>query len=127
MFTPIYEDPELEVARLAAAPLGSSNHSLSRLPVTIEGYLGDLVVELPTKDERDESFTIIVVPFLRHPDTSEDRKMPFKRHAGHWDCIVVASDHTSYPVGGHRLSISEAELVRGTLRTFELATSPVAV
>lgn len=118
MFPQIYEDPELEVARLAAAPEGSTNHRLSKLPVNITGPLDDLLIELPSTTADDH--TLVVVPFRRDRD-DEPRTLPMKRHRGFWACIVVASNHPSYPVGGHRLNISESELVRGKLRTIELA------
>jgi hypothetical protein len=43
----------------------------------------------------------------------EEEPRPRKRHAGWWNCAVVASDRPSYPVGGYRLSIPAAELARG--------------
>jgi hypothetical protein len=46
MFNDIPEAPEAEVARFAAAPVGSQSHSLSLLPVKIRGPLGDLMIEL---------------------------------------------------------------------------------
>lgn len=32
---------------------------------------------------------------------------------GHWKCVVVHSDHPSYPVGGYDVSIPTEELSRG--------------
>jgi len=133
MFKTLFEDPSLEIARLAAAPEGSINHAMSLLPVLIHGVLDDLMIELPDTDLvsgiATRTHTIIVVPFLRH--VSEDEKntppsMPFKLHRGYWDCIVVASDSPSYPVGGHRINVSESQLVRGILRTFDLTSSSAA-
>jgi len=124
VFIDLFETPEVEVARLAEAPVGSLNHSLSLLPVNIKGWLEDLMIELPLFAGPDRSHTVIVVPFERYKD-QDDEPLPKRRHRGHWRCIVVDSDHPSYPVGGHRLSIPESQLVRGTLRTFELA-SPVS-
>lgn len=121
MFKDIFEAPEAEVARLAEAPAGSTSHALSLLPVNILGPLDDLMIELPQKDNGAEH-RIVVVPYQRYKD-DEKQSTPFKRHRGWWACIVVASNHPSYPVGGHRLAISEAELVRGTLRTLELTGS----
>lgn len=120
-----YEDPELEVARLAAAPEGSQSHALSKLPVNIEGHLADLLIELPHLDT-EIPHTMVVVPFRRNRGEGEDGPLPHRRHNGSWACIVVASDHPNYRAGGHRLDISEAELVRGTIRPLELATSPAA-
>jgi len=125
VFETIYEAPELEVARLAAAPEGSQSHALSKLPVNITGRLDDLAIVLPrTQDGADH--TMVVVPFERYRDT-EERVFPLKRHHGAWRCIVVASDHPSYPVQGNRLCISESELVRGTLVTFDLSTAAATV
>lgn len=117
MFKDLFEAPEAEVARLAEAPEGSKTHALSLLPVNILGPLDDLMIELPL--EAGWNLTVVVVPFKRVQRSEEERanrEMPFRRHDGWWDCIVIASDHPSYPVGGHRLSIPEAELVRGTIR-----------
>lgn len=117
-FKNLIETPEAEVARLAAAPEGSKLHALAGLPVTITEWPGDLVIELPWAKTglANEPHRVVVVPFKYIPDSrsESDTALPHRRHAGWWDCIVVASDHPSYPVGGHRLSIPEAELVRGT-------------
>jgi hypothetical protein len=125
MFIDIFEAPEVEIARLAASPEGSKSHALASLPVNIQGWLEDRMIELPHEAGWDEH-TVVVVPFKYHRGSDEKREMPFKRHTGSWDCIVIASDHPSYPVGGHRLCVSESELVRGTLRTLELGTSAAA-
>lgn len=125
MVIKLYEDPELEVARLAAAPVGSTNHRLSTLPVNLEGPLDDLVIELPDLYPGSNR-RMVVVPFKRTGNGTEaGEEMPFRRHAGYWGCIVVASNDPSYQVGGHRLDISEAELVRGTLRTPDIGTEPL--
>lgn len=113
------ETAEAERDRLAACPEGSINHELSKLPVTITGPLQDLLIELPWKHtERGEHrrHRVVVVPFEYRGDSrpeSEQETLPRRRHAGWWACAVVASDHPSYPVGGYRLSIPTAELVRG--------------
>lgn len=121
MTVKIYEDAELEVARLAAAPEGSTNHRLSALPVNIEGPLDDLVIELPSLDP-DTNRRVVVVPFKRTGYDDTDRELPLPRHDGYWGCIVIASNDPSYKVGGHRLDISEHELVRGALRTPDIGT-----
>jgi hypothetical protein len=122
VFKNLFEAPEVEAARLAESPAGSINHSLSSMPVNIHGFLEDLMIEMPHRD--DAQHTIIVVPFERYKDIVDadaEPVVPIRLHTGTWRCIVVASDHPSYPVGGHRIAVSEAELVRGTLRTFDLA------
>lgn len=123
MFKNFFEAPEAEVARLAESPVTSINHTLSTLPVNIEGDLQDLMIQMPRMGA-DDTHTMIVVPFLRvklHADEiAAQRVLPHKRHTGWWTCLVVASDNPSYPVGGYRISVPEAQLVRGTLRTFDL-------
>lgn len=118
----LLETPEEEVARLAKSPVGSKNHRMSQLPVNIRRNVQDLIIELPW----DEGNTVVVVPFEMHERNPEERgSMPYKRYDDWWRCLVVASNNPSYPVGGYRLSIPEAELVRGTQRTLEL-TQPAA-
>ena len=121
MFINLFEEPELEVARLAKSPVSSINHSLSLLPVNITGYVQDLMIQMPRLNE-DDQYTIILVPFERYKDNDIDKisVQPIKRHRGYWRCIVVASDNPSYPVGGHRLAVSEAQLVRGAVRSFDI-------
>uniref|UniRef100_A0AAU2UVR5 Uncharacterized protein n=1 Tax=Streptomyces sp. NBC_00003 TaxID=2903608 RepID=A0AAU2UVR5_9ACTN len=112
------ETAEQEQARLAQAPAGSINHYLSTLPVTIEGWPKDLVVELPWQPPRtDQSYRFVVVPidFRKDllPEGVEEEPLPRKRHSGSWTCAVVYSNHPSYPVGGHRVIVPAAELARG--------------
>lgn len=112
----LLETPEQERDRLGAAPEGSINHGLSKLPVEILVWPQDLVIELPWRQTGRSVHSVVVVPIEYRPDThpaGEERPLPRRRHAGWWACAVVASDHPDYPVGGHRLSISTAELVRG--------------
>lgn len=123
-FDHIRETPEEEKVRLAAAPRGSTNHGLSLLPVNIDKGLEGVIVKLPKLPLVDGTLsghTMIVSPVKRSAESGSVRdarvergEKPYLRNEGYWECIVVASDHPSYPVGGHRLSISEAELVRGT-------------
>ena len=106
-----------EQARLAQSPAGSIYHHLSTLPITIPEWPEDLLIELPWAPPRSaQQFHVIVVPIRFHPEihpTDEEKDQPHKRHSGSWDCAVVSSDHDSYPVGGHRLSIATVELSRG--------------
>jgi len=124
MFMNFFEAPEAEVARLAESPVGSINHTLSTLPVNVEGYIKDLVIQMP-RMHADDTYTIIVVPFesikLSADEIAARQALPHKRHTGWWKCLVVASDNPSYPVGGHRITVPEAQLVRGMQRTLELA------
>jgi hypothetical protein len=110
------ETLEQERERLEQSPPGSLNHSLSALPVTIEEWPQDLVIELPWRATERGEHRVVVVPIDYHGEASsagEEEALPHKRHSGWWTCAVVASDHPSYPVGGHRLSISAAEIARG--------------
>ena len=106
----IMESKQEEVDRLAAAPEGSTSHRLSSLPVNVTGDLKGRIIRLPQEDSR-----VVVVPF--HAVGSSGRRADgrMRRHGSWWEVVVVASDHLSYPVGGHHLSVSEAELVRGTV------------
>ncbi|MFD8609490.1 hypothetical protein [Streptomyces sp. NPDC059631] len=118
------ETAEQEQARLAQAPGGSTHHYLSTLPVTIEEWPKDLLVELPWEPPRtDKSYRVVVVPieFRKEalPDGVEEEPVPRKRHSGSWTCAVVYSDHPSYPVGGYRIVVPAAELARG--RRIDLA------
>ncbi|MGW3973853.1 hypothetical protein ACWEFD_31760 [Streptomyces ardesiacus] len=121
------ETEEQERARLARAPEGSTNHYLSILPVTIEEWPKDLVVELPWEPPRtDQPYRIVVVPIEFRNDRPiegmEEEPLPRKRHSGSWTCAVVYSTHPSYPVGGHRIVVPAAELARG--RRIDLAGVP---
>ncbi|MGW0538524.1 hypothetical protein [Streptomyces sp. NPDC003032] len=121
------ETAEQEQARLAQAPEGSINHYLSTLPVTIEEWPKDLVVELPWEPPRaSQSYRVVVVPieFRKDtlPDGVEEEPVPRKRHSGSWTCAVVFSEHPSYSVGGYRIVVPAAELARG--RRIDLAGVP---
>lgn len=129
MFKPLFEDPAVEVARLAAAPAGSTNHALSKLPVNIQGNLQDLMIQLPDLGDDLPSFReMVVVPFEAYSHSKgKERVFPMKRYDTSWTCIVVMSTHPSYPVGGHRIIVPEAQLVRGVLRTFDATGMRVPV
>jgi hypothetical protein len=118
MFKTLIETPEAEVARLAQAPVGSTSHALSLMPVNIRGNVQDLLIELPSL-AGDPQHTIVVVPTESHRYSrgAESETLPRRRYDCTWTCIVVASDHPSYPVQGYRISVPEHQLVRGTLRT----------
>jgi hypothetical protein len=118
------ETQEQEQARLAQAPESSQNRYLSTLPVTIADWPKDLLVELPWEPPRtDRPYRVVVVPieFRKDalPEGVEEEPLPRKRHSGSWMCAVVFSDHPSYPVGGHRIDVSDAEIARG--RKIDLA------
>lgn len=108
------ETPEQERERLAQAPEGSLNHQLSQLPVTVDEWPEDLVIELPSTVT--SGHRLVVVPIEYRGDgrpEGEAEPLPRKRHSGWWACAVVATEHPDYRVGGHRLSIPAAELARG--------------
>lgn len=116
---PFTETAEQERKRLASAAAGSKTHALSTLPVTIFQWPQDLLIELPWRATGESEYRVVVVPFQFRAETEpavgrQCEPRPRKRHSGSWDCIVVASDHPAYPVGGHRLSIPAIEIVRGT-------------
>lgn len=113
-----------ERARLAQSLEGSTNYYLSTLPVTIAEWPQDLLVELPWKQSCTiEQRRLVVVPIEYRPDSRpggvEEEPLPRKRQSGAWNCAVVSSDHPSYPVGGHRIVVSAAEIARG--RKIDLA------
>lgn len=111
------ETEEQERARLARCPAGSTNHQLSTLPVTITECPQDVLVELPwQRPPAVEQHRVVVVPIEYRPDShpeQNDETLPRKRNSGTWTCAVVASDHPSYPVGGHRIVVTTAEIARG--------------
>lgn len=110
-FTSLREAPEAEVARLAEGAEGSTNRFLSTLPVNIEVDPIDLLIQIPLNSDH----RIVVVPFKHHPSSHQRAEgEKFRRYSGSYDCIVVASDHASYPVGGHRINLSGSQLARGT-------------
>lgn len=105
-----HETPEQEIARLAAAPEGSQDHTLSKLPVTIKEWPRGLVIELPWQTI---GHRVTVVPIKYHSSPQPADELPRRRHDGSWGCVVVTSDHPSYPVGSFNLTIPAAELARG--------------
>lgn len=115
------ETPEQEVARLNSASEGSKLHALSTLPVTIKEWPQDLVIELPWQAT---GHRVAVVPIKYHTSPQPADEVPRRRYDGSWDCVVVASDHPSYPVGGFHLSIPAAELVRGEKIDLFAAVAP---
>lgn len=110
------ETEEEERERLASAPVGSTSHFLSTLPVTIPEWPEGLVIELPSMafDDRP-AHRIVVVPVKFRPEPRESSPQADlrRRFPGAWTCIVVGSDHPSYPVGGHQLSVGSEQLARG--------------
>ncbi|MFJ6484230.1 MULTISPECIES: hypothetical protein [unclassified Streptomyces] len=120
------ETEEQERTRLAQADEGSLNHYLSTLPVTIEEWPKDLLVELPRQQPRThQAYRVVVVPIeFREealPGGAEEEPLPRKRHSGAWTCAVVFSDDPDHPAGGFRIDVPTAEIVRG--RKIDLATA----
>ncbi|MFK0244528.1 hypothetical protein ACIQUM_07505 [Amycolatopsis azurea] len=116
-FRSFFESDEQERERLAEAPEGSSCHSLSQLPVTIREWPQDLIVALPWAALGRSDHHVAVVPIRFSPASRPEgpgEGLLRKRYTGAWECVVVASDHPQYPIGGHRLSIPAAEIARGT-------------
>lgn len=135
VFKNLFESDEAEAARLAAAPEGSTYHSLSSLPVNIRQFPEDLLIALPQTahgftDAEGSPARVVVVPFVYRPASHEEnaedaedaegneveREKPL-RHDGSFGCIIVESGDPRYPVGGHRIDVSYAELRRGTIVT----------
>ncbi|MFD3970167.1 hypothetical protein ACFV6B_04380 [Streptomyces microflavus] len=119
------ETEEQERARLAQAPEGSLNHYLSTLPVTIDEWPKDLLVELPWQQQRiEQPYRVVVVPieFRKDalPEGVDEEPLPRKLHSGAWLCAVVFSNHPDYPVGGFRIEVPDAQISRG--RQIDLAT-----
>ena len=112
----IMESEQEEVERLAQAPEGSLLRHLSTLPVNIRGDLRGRIIEVPEKD----GGRIVVVPFDTSGSASRRSDDRLQRHGLWWEVAVVQSDHLSYPVGGHHLVMSEAELVRGHIVGLDL-------
>ncbi|MBK3584122.1 hypothetical protein JHN49_10425 [Streptomyces sp. MBT57] len=120
----LIETEEQERARLAQAPEGSLNHYLSTLPVTIDEWPKDLLVELPWQQRTDRAHRVVVVPieFRKDalPEGADEEPLPRKLHSGSWLCAVVFSNHPDYPVGGFRIDVPDAQIARG--RKVDLAT-----
>lgn len=110
-----FETDAEETARLAAAPEGSINHELSSLPIRNRFIDKGMLLTLPALNGNTHTITVAVVSnkgsFTPSPEAREARKFPYQ-HNNMFHCMVVASDHPSYPVGGHDLACSEAELRR---------------
>lgn len=114
----IFETDEEEVARLTKLV-----PSLAKLPVRIKQPLQDLVIQLPWTREEPQDYIIAVVPIEQRPNERREHS-PIRIHDGWWTCAVVYSTHKSYSVGGYRLHISEAELVRGAVLNIQHVTYP---
>lgn len=130
-----FETFEAERERLAQAPTGSLLAFLATLPVTIPEPPRNLVIELAAKPWQVDpwnaseggSHTLVVVPLSYRAAAEPPAGQPRRRFAGSWECAVVYSTDPHRPVGGHRVTISAAELSRGRkLDVGELITSAVA-
>lgn len=97
-----------EVARLAAAPEGSTNHDLSQLPVLNPLITTGMLIRL--EDGRwDEP--VVVTPMEYHHRTTPEGTTTH-RHGGSWTCRVVGGSHKTYSPGCWDIDLSTAELVR---------------
>ncbi|WP_051299298.1 hypothetical protein [Arthrobacter castelli] len=115
-----FETEAEEQARLAEFPEGSLTHTLSTRPVSLtEDSLADLAIELPWHGDKHHQYQVIVEPIEFRgvrPDGYINQKSSLrKRNIGSWICLVVSSNHPSYPPAnaGHRVTIRTDELVRG--------------
>lgn len=115
--TSMFETPEAEAARLAQSPVGSRNHTLSTMPVNIHEWVQDLMIELPRLGHENQHRVVVVPSESRGGSERVNADGTWQLHTGSWTCIVIASDHPNYPVGGHRIIVPEHQLVRGIRRT----------
>lgn len=102
-----------ETARLALAPEGSNQHTLSLLPVTNPYPDKGQVLELPSSANW-RGHRIVGTPLERRGGPSANGPLPHK-HDGAWNFRILASDHDSYPVGGYDIVISTSELRRARI------------
>jgi hypothetical protein len=112
IFDSLIETEAEETARLVRSPLGSLNHDLSAMPVTIREDLHGLVVKIQMPDDEGRSLTVVPVEHCVSGHFAADG-IRRRRNDGYWKCIVIASDMRTYVVGGYDLSIPESQLVRG--------------
>lgn len=116
-----YEADEAEAARLADSPEGSTNHDLSKLPVTnpYPGLPGNRLVRLPLTD---------IIGLLRH----DGRKPEFianpdgtLQHSGSYYLTVLGGHSDTYQVGGYDICVTEAEARRSQIISPEMLNSLV--
>ena len=123
-FRPIRESREEEVARLLTHTPGSFMHSLATLPENISEWPRDKIIQLPNQHPTgDGTGEIAVLPYRYRPSNSDSR-VPRERNPGSWSCVVVASTHPSYPVGGYDIEVPTVLLVRGREVSIDLVTTP---
>lgn len=118
--TSLFETPEQEVARLSAAEPGSRLHQLSQLPVLTPGVIAKgQIFTLPALGRMGDTNTgdngqpleLTVVIAAVNDRVGQRKELPYK-HDASYDCIVVKSNHSSYPVGGYNIVAYEEELRR---------------
>lgn len=98
-----------EAERLATFPEGSRNHALAALPVICRAWPRGRLVMLPDLGEG----VIVVMPIMFHRrEPANDGPI---RLDGCWDCVVVQSDSSAYPVGGYDITVDDAEIRCGRL------------
>lgn len=107
-FKNIFETDQDERDRLAQAPVGSMNHDLSLLPVTFREVPGANLLRLPNQHGHIIVVLVIAQPGVRTKNTVTG----LRRRDAVYSARIVASDHDSYPVGGHDISIPEAQVRR---------------
>lgn len=85
-----------------------------------------LAVEARVEGETRKGYqrSLVTIPLAQRQAAIEATNLaegkPRKRYQRSWDCIVVASNDPRIPVGGHRISLPEFKLVRGTLHQIVL-------
>lgn len=113
IFDALIETVEEEAARLAAAPPGSDDHRMAGLPVTVPGYAAGLVLELPSGGEG----RIVVVPISKQVD-GHVRSRGKLLHTGAFECIIVHSTFSGYPVG-RMISVPLSQIRRARIIDLE--------
>ena len=108
VFKSHFESDEQETARLAAAPEGSRNHDLSKLPVVTPHVIRAEPLRLALFPDN-----VVVVPLTYHRSISRRvNDEGLREWDGTWDVMVIASDNPATGVGSHDLSIPLSQLRR---------------
>lgn len=94
---------EAELELLMAATDGSRFRQLADMPVTLREWPRGVPILLPPHSD-DDNKVVVVVPVEARGASVETKW---------WNCIVVHSTDDRYPVGGHDVIVSAAEIRRG--------------
>lgn len=97
-----------EVARLGAAPEGSTTHGLSLMPVLNPLISRGMVFKLT--DSRWIGHVVVVA--MEHHSTSLEEGATRDRHDGSWRCMVIGGTNKTYSPGCWDIDLATAELAR---------------